>query len=197
MLRFSRAICAAVVALTIGACSPVSVVNTGDFIQTAAPAPPAPSLPANNVNLLNAFDYFARTGSQAGYYFTTPSGRWRCAILARLKAGCQTASGSDIGIAGEPKTVTDAHGQSTAPNTIVVDYNGAGGRFAALDRAEFTSPAGPAKPLPFNKVLAAAGFRCNAGESGVSCGSESTGQGFTFSAEGYTFRYTDVPANPR
>ena len=45
------------------------------------------------------------------------------------------------------------------------------------------------------KILAAAGFRCNVQESGVSCQSETSGKGFTFSAKGYTPQYTDVPAN--
>jgi hypothetical protein len=49
--------------------------------------------------------------------------------------------------------------------------------------------------LRFNRILAAAGFRCNVQESGVSCLSETSGKGFTFSAEGYTPQYTDVPAN--
>jgi hypothetical protein len=56
---------------------------------------------------------------------------------------------------------------------------------------------GPAKALPFNKILAAAGFRCNVQQASVACLSESTGNGFTFSADGYTLSYTDVPAPPR
>jgi hypothetical protein len=183
-------------ALAVGACSHISVVNTGDFVPTATTAPPRPTLPADDANLVNAHDYAAGADTQAGYYFTTPSGRWRCTILARLKAGCQAASGSDIGIAGEPKTVSNAADQSVAPNTIVVDFDG-DAHFAWVDRAEFSSPAGAPKALPFNKVLAAAGFRCNVAESGVSCASESTGNGFTFSAEGYTLQYTDVPAGAR
>ena len=54
---------------------------------------------------------------------------------------------------------------------------------------------GPAKVLQFNRILAAAGFRCNVQESGVSCLSELSGKGFTFSADGYTPQYTDVPAD--
>ena len=54
---------------------------------------------------------------------------------------------------------------------------------------------GPAKALPFNRILAAAGFRCNVADSGVSCQSDTSGKGFTFSAQGYTPQYTDVPAD--
>jgi hypothetical protein len=42
--------------------------------------------------------------------------------------------------------------------------------------------------------LAVAAFRCNVQEaSGISCLSEKTGKGFTFSADGYTLQYTDLP----
>ena len=48
--------------------------------------------------------------------------------------------------------------------------------------------------LPFNRILAVAGFRCNVQESsGISCLSETSGAGFTFSAEEYATSYVDVP----
>jgi hypothetical protein len=90
--------------------------------------------------------------------------------------------------------VTDAAGQPATPNAIVVPREG-DPRFAALEQPEFWLNPGPAKVLPFNRILAAAGFRCNVQESsGVSCVSERSGRGFTFSAEGYAPQYTDVPA---
>ncbi len=50
---------------------------------------------------------------------------------------------------------------------------------------EFGLDPGPATVLPFNRILAVAGFRCNVQEAtGISCMSELTGKGFTFSAEG-------------
>ena len=53
---------------------------------------------------------------------------------------------------------------------------------------------GPATVLPFGEVLAVAAFRCNVQEaSGISCLSEKSGRGFTFSADGFTFQYTDLP----
>ena len=49
--------------------------------------------------------------------------------------------------------------------------------------------------MAFNKILAVAGFRCNVQEQhGVSCLSELSGKGFTFSADGFVPQYTDVPA---
>ena len=48
--------------------------------------------------------------------------------------------------------------------------------------------------LPFNRTLAVARFRCNIQESkGVSCLSEASGKGFTFSADGFDLLYSEVP----
>jgi hypothetical protein len=196
--RFTSAALAAVAALTAAACSGGPVVNTGDTsAPTGAAASTAPpTTRPNNFNLVNAHDYFANSDGRAGYYFTTPSGRWRCAILPRSRAGCQSTSSpkSSMGIPGEPETVVNAQGVTHTPNAIVVEGVG-DAHFAWLEREEFTLVPGPANALQFNKILAAAGFRCNVQEAGVSCLSESTGKGFTFSAEGYTLQYTDVPGN--
>jgi hypothetical protein len=176
-----------VVAVLLAGCASTTVVNTGSpAAPTAAVAPTPPPTPASNANLVNAFDYVGHDDDVTGYYFTTPSGRWRCAILTRTKAGCQAASGwqSGVGVQGEPDDT----------NAIVVDDEG-DPRFVTLDEPEFWLQPGPAKALQFNKILAAAGFRCNVQESsGVSCMSESSGKGFTFSADGFTPQYTDVPA---
>ncbi|HEX2212148.1 MAG TPA: hypothetical protein VHH12_01525, partial [Mycobacterium sp.] len=48
---------------------------------------------------------------------------------------------------------------------------------------------------PFNRILVAAGFRCNVQESGVSCMSEASGKGFSFAPEGFVPHYTEVPAD--
>ena len=189
-----RAATAVAAALIATACAPQVVVNTKDTpTQTAAATPPPASTRPSNADLTNAHDFYATSSGQAGYYFTTPSGKWRCAILPRSQAGCQGASGSSLGVSGAPATVESADGQTHAPNAIVVDDEG-DPHFAWVEQPGFTVTPGPAKPLPLNKILAAAGFRCNVQEAGVSCASETTGNGFTFSAEGYTPRYTDLPA---
>ena len=143
------------VALLAAGCSGVRVVTTGDppvHTPTATSArPPLP--PLNNAHLVDAFDYVAHVNNTAGYFFTTPSGKWRCAIVPRTKAGC------------------------------------------SLEQPEFWLDPGPANKLQFNRILAVAGFRCNVQESGVSCVSEFTGKGFTFSSDGYELHYSDVPAN--
>jgi hypothetical protein len=196
--RSTPAVLAAVAAMTAAACTSGTVVTTGDTNDRAAPdTSTKPSVPPNNFNLANAYDFFAQSDGQAGYYFTTPSGRWRCAIVPHSKAGCQSASNprSNIGIPGEPETVPDEADGTDTPNAIEVESAG-DAHFGWLGTDEFTLVPGPANTLQFNKILAAAGFRCNVQEAGVSCLSESTGSGFTFSADGFTLQYTDVPASP-
>jgi hypothetical protein len=183
----SAVVAAAVLATGVTGCSAPTVVNTGEppaYPQAPLPVP-APSPPPSNAHLVDAFDYVAHVNGAAGYYFATPSGKWSCAILPRVKAGCQSASSwqSGLGITDEPDDV----------NAIVIERESEP-RFVALEQPEFWLDPGPANTLQFNRILAAAGFRCNVQESGVSCLSEKSGKGFTFSAEGYTPQYTDVPA---
>jgi hypothetical protein len=175
------------VAILAAGCSGERVVTTDEppvRAPTTTSAPP-PLRPLNNAHLVDAFDYVAHVNGAAGYYFATPSGKWSCAILPRVKAGCQSASSwqSGLGITDEPDDV----------NAIVVERESEP-RFVALEQPEFWLDPGPANTLQFNRILAAAGFRCNVQESGVSCLSEKSGKGFTFSAEAYTPQYTDVPA---
>jgi hypothetical protein len=181
------------VLLAVSGCSAERVVNTGEWESVPAPStsvtPPLP--PTNPTHLANAFDFVQNPNGHAAYYFSSPSGRWQCAILPRDKTGCQ-ATGGALSIAGAPDSVPDAAGQQSAPNAIVIDAAG-GAHFAALDDEEF-SPPDPAKVLPFNRTLAVARFRCNIQEAtGVSCLSEDSGAGFTFSADGYLPQYSEVP----
>jgi len=194
-MRCPPAVLVAMAALT-AACAPGPVVNTGDTSARTEPtaSTPAPPTPADNLHLANAYDFFASSGDQSGYYFTTPSGRWRCAILPHTQAGCQSASGSAMSVPGAPDSVTTAAGKSSAPNAMVIDNTG-DAHFAWLQPSEFSPVPGPAKVLEFNRVLDAAGFRCNVQDAGVSCLSELTVKGFTFSPDGYTLQYNDVPDN--
>ena len=179
--------------LAVTGCTTETVVNTGEWesaTATSTSAPPA--LPPTNPALLaNAFDFVEHPNGQAADYFATPSGRWQCAILPRDKAGCQ-ATGGALSIAGAPDTVPNAAGEETPPNAIVVKPQG-NAQFVAVDGTEF-SPPDPAVVLPFNRTLVVARFRCNIQEeNGVSCLSEESGKGFTFSADGYVPQYTEVP----
>lgn len=184
---------AAAAALAAAGCAEATVINTDEAAQrspvSSATAPPSFS----TANLVDAADYAAKVDGRTGYYFSTPSGRWRCAILPRHKAGCQSVSGLAAGmdIPGEPDGVPDGEGGTTAVNAIAVDRDH-DARFVVLTEPEFAlnNPT----VLPFGKALAVAGFRCNVQEeSGVSCLRELTGKGFTFSAEGFTLQYTDLP----
>lgn len=180
--------------LTAVGCSS-SVVNTNDAtppIETQA-TPTSTARPSNE-KLLNAFDYYVTNDATSGYYFITPSGSWRCVIVPLTWVGCQSVnSPARIGVAGAPQTVTDDKGQTVAPNAIVARTMGDPG-FASIPAAMFKPPTGTAKTLPYNKVLAAAGFRCNVSEQvGVSCFSEEAEHGFTFAADKVSWQYTDVP----
>lgn len=182
--------------LTAG-CSGGTVINTDESPAAAAPAGTSPTSapPRSNTHLANAFDYVAYPPGETTYYFTSPSGTWACAIIPRVHAGCQSATNfpSAMGITGEPDSVPDTAGETTTPNALVVPREGAA-KFVALEEPEFALDPGPAKVLPFNRILAVAGFRCNVQEaSGVSCLSELSDKGFTFSTDGFVPQYTDVP----
>jgi hypothetical protein len=186
------AVCALTAALTV-ACASHVVVNTGDSPSraetTASPSPTGRFDP----NLVNAHDFYVEADGAKGYYFTTPSGKWNCAILPRNEAGCQTAAGAQrLGIPGGPDTVRGPDGAVVAPNAIAVGDE-AGPGFTWLDRPGFSPTSAKPLTLAFNKTLAAAGFRCNVQDAGVSCLNEITRKGFTFSATGYLPQYTAVP----
>ncbi len=181
--------------LAISACSGPTVINTGEPHTPVAAPPAQPSLPpyATNAHLATAGEFYATSGTQQAYYFTTPSGRWRCAVIPHAQAGCQAAGSATLPITGVPTAVPGADGVAAAPNALAINRDG-DAQFIAAEGDPFSLQPGPAATLPFGTVLAVAGFRCNVQEaSGVSCGSEASGKGFTFSSDGYSLAYTDVP----
>ncbi|KUI35022.1 hypothetical protein [Mycobacterium sp. GA-2829] len=191
-MRASTFLPAGLVVLALTACSGPAVVTTDETGPTAS-APPAapPTPPLNNTNLANAFHFGAPVDGSTRYFFTTPSGRWECGVIPREQVGCQASGGAALGIDGAPETVPDAAGEETTPNALVVGRDGEPA-FVALDDPPFGLE--DAQVLRFNQILAVAGFRCNVQEAtGVSCLSERSGRGFTFSAEEYLPLYTDVP----
>lgn len=183
-------------AILAAGCSGERIVTTDEPPVTLPPSSTtaAPPAPPNSAHLVSAFDYVAHPAGTAVYYFTTPSGRWACAIVPRAKAGCQSASApqSSMNIAGQPETVPNAAGEPATPNAIVIEREGEP-RFVAMEQPEFVHD--ESKVLQFNRILVAAGFRCNVQEVGVSCMSEATGKGFTFAPEGFTPQYSEVPAD--
>ncbi|MGE2735169.1 hypothetical protein [Mycolicibacterium vaccae] len=187
-----------VLAVAAVACAGPTVVTTDDAAPpavTSSAAAPSTTV-RGNAHLANAFDFAADIDGQTAYYFVSPSGNWECAIVPRMYAGCQNARNtSRLGIAGAPATVPDTDDSPRAPNALIVEHDGAA-RFVARDGAPFGLNDGSATELPFNRILAVAGFRCNVQEStGISCLSERSGEGFTFSADGFRPGYTDVPVD--
>lgn len=182
--------------LALGCSGPV--VDTGEPPVTTKTTPPSPAPPQQPrvEHLVNGFDYAGEVNGATWYFFTTPSGRWECAIVPRVTAGCQAAGGqSSLGITGAPDSVLDAAGEESTPNAIEVPRDGEP-RFSAVDPPGFGLAEGTPAELPFNRVLSVAGFRCNVQEAtGVSCMSDKSRQGFTFSAEGFTPAYVEVPAD--
>lgn len=181
------------VAVAAAGCSGERIVTTDEpRVQTPVTTSKAPPPPPNAAHLVDAFDYVAHPDGTAVYYFTTPSGRWACAIVPRVKAGCMSATSwqSGMGVSGAPETVPDALGEPATPNALVVKREG-DAVFAALDEPEFVFDT--ANVLPFNRILIAAGFRCNVQESGVACMSEASGKGFSFAPDGFVAQYTEVP----
>lgn len=185
---------AVAVPLTLAGCTSPTIVNNDEPRPEAAATPTTTAAPAlNSTNLANGFDYGLPVDGVTQYFFTTPSGRWQCAIVPRVRAGCQATGGADLDVAGAPDKVPGPDGEDTAPNAIVLDRDG-DAIFSAVEGTPFAPEPGPAVVLRFNQILAAAGFRCNVQEeSGISCLSERSGKGFTFSTEAFTPRYVDVP----
>lgn len=178
-------------ALLTTACAESVVVNSGDTPPRAQNPAPTTTTGRTDPALVNAADYYVTADGLKGYYFTTPSGKWSCAILPHSTAGCQAAAGA-LGIPGEPETVENNDGEAVAPNAIAIADEGDAG-FTWLAPPGFSLKSGQPQVLDFNKTLAAAGFRCNVQEAGVSCLNETTKNGFTFSPNGFVPHYTAVP----
>ncbi|PPJ36379.1 hypothetical protein C5E45_20215 [Nocardia nova] len=185
-----------VVAATLGGCGSAPENGTADHGATTSSHAATGSIPG--VVPADPNSYRADSGGVDGYYFTSPSGLWRCAIIPgghNPQAGCQPSTNTrpDMGVAGAP-TVEDqfTHGQAQ-PNAIRVDRS-SGPRFDHLGQAIFWLTPGEAQMLPYNSPLTAGGFTCNTQETGVSCRDDQSGRGFTFSTAGFSMSYSDVEA---
>ncbi|MBV7703957.1 hypothetical protein NOVA_14345 [Nocardia nova] len=181
---------------TIGGCGSVRDGDTAGQGATSSSSAATGSSP--QVVPADPNSYRADSGGVEGYYFTSPSGLWRCAIIPgghNPQAGCQPSTNTrpDMGVAGAP-TVEDqfTHGQAQ-PNAILVDRS-SGPRFDHLGQAIFWLTPGEAQILPYNTPLTAGGFTCNTQETGVSCRDDQSGRGFTFSTAGFSMRYSEVEA---
>lgn len=160
---------------------------------------PASTATQAPTNLVNANDYLALSEGTRGYYFVTPSGKWRCAIVSFAStppamAGCQPGDNTQpsIGVPGAPASVPSPIGSTAAPNAIQIKQ-GQDPQFAYRGQADFWRiPTEATKVLDYGSTLDAGGFQCNVQQAGVSCKDNSTGKGFTFSDQGYEWTYTPV-----
>ena len=195
IVHVSWAVAVGCLVLVAAGCGSATVVNTDEPWTPAQTASAAPQLPQHRDNrrLADGAEFYIATPDQKAYHFSTPSGRWQCAIVPQTSAGCQPADESALSISGAPTEVPGPDGTATTPNTVLIDRHG-DVQFVVADPVLYSVTPGPAVTLPFGQVLMAAGFRCNVQEAtGISCGSETSAKGFTFSADGYTPVYTDVP----
>lgn len=187
--------------LLAAGCGSPTVVNTGEPWTPVETSSPPSGLPAHRTNeqLADASEFYFPAETPKVYRFVTPSGRWQCEIVPHASAGCRAVTASRLPISGAPTSVPGPDGEPRTPDTILIDRV-SDVRFVAIAADENatgtdsdTDTDTPIVTLPFGTVLQVAGFRCNVQEAtGVSCGSESSGKGFTFSADGYTAVYTDV-----
>ncbi|WP_230595463.1 hypothetical protein [Rhodococcoides fascians] len=203
---------AAAIAMSVTACasavspSPVaeptqSAESQSSGFVTIVPEPSEqePAEATSEPNLVDPSPFAVYAGGAAGYYFTTPSGLWRCAILGdsaqrgpdERMTGCQPKTSTDMAVAGAPQVQQFGSSKMGAPNAILVNAVEPA-RFASLSQALFWRMDGLTPVLPYGETLAVDGFTCNVQESGVSCRSDNTGHGFQFSTNGYVFEYAEA-----
>ncbi|GAB3623065.1 hypothetical protein GCM10027418_11470 [Mariniluteicoccus endophyticus] len=122
---------------------------------------------------------YAKDGA---HYFTSASGRIRCAILARgeMGAGCQMF----VKVANLPQC---SDMDSNAP----MAYGGtAGARARCANQGCFITEG--AAVLPYGSSIAVSGYTCTSSEAGMRCVETASGRGFTMAVEGaHTFRADD------
>lgn len=185
--------------------------STGSYTASAAetpsavaPAPPAPP-PAPTADA-STFWYdgtSTRTGPARGYFFQSPSGKWRCAIIDRfydgIGAGCEAVNSRLMPVPGAPLVPANDLPQNLVPPSSLIMKPNHGPEFIKLGQPYLVRPEDPTPVLGYGLTLTGLGFTCNTQESGISCRNDQSGQGFTFSSKGYRFEYTPVspaPADP-
>lgn len=175
---------------TVGDGQPVSDGRSVGTVSPASTSVALSNMAVPGTAVADARTYFANSGGIDGYYFTTPTGRWHCAIIVGGEphmAGCQpsTNTGAGIGVKGAPTVESNYSHKQVPPDTILIE-RGSEPRFAVLRQAVFRLASEQAKVLPYNTSLSADGFTCTARDSGVSCADDASRKGFTFSTEGFS-----------
>lgn len=195
-------------ALTTASCAN-QVTPTGpdkDALSASATSTPAEAAPDRDATtlvpaLVDPAGFQYTSGGQAGYFFTTPSGLWRCAILTASAqsgadtqmAGCQPKTSTDIDVEDAPLVADHGSDNLVRPNAILVNRTD-DPRFARLSQALFWRTDGTTPVLPYGQTLSTDGFSCNVQETGVSCRSDTSTRGFSFSTHGFDYRYVEALA---
>lgn len=138
------------------------------------------------------------TGPNAGYFFLSPSGKWRCAIVERLYdgpgAGCESTTGRNMPVRGAPLVPANDIPDNLVPPSSIVMISGEEPRFIRLGQPYLDRPQEPTPTLDYGQNLTGLGYTCNTQETGISCRNDGSGRGFTFSSKGFAFEYTPVAA---
>ena len=169
--------------------SPTVTVTTTVGVSTAPTSPeeadmaePSASKPA--AGAVNPVDY----GVGGNYYFTSPSGKWQCAILAALpesETGCHgpfPASVPRVPGSGAPDTMV-------APNAVVMSTRNQKAMLISMGDARFYPESRNSRALPYGRALTVGPITCTIDEAtGVSCDDTKTYHGFTVSETAVTLR---------
>jgi hypothetical protein len=95
-------------------------------------------------------------------------------------------------VPGIPSATNNDGTTSSRPPNVLAIRESADASVEWLDQPIWEDATAPAV-LPDGAVLSAGGITCNTQAGTVSCREDSGGKGFTMSATGYRFTYTDIP----
>ena len=167
-----------------------TVTVTTTVGQSAAPTSPVeadmaePSSSKLASGAVNPADYAVG----GNYYFTSPSGKWQCAILA-------AQPDSETGCHGHfPDFVPRVPGSGApevmvAPNAVVMSTRNQKAMLISVGDARFYPESRNSRPLPYGRTLTVGPITCTIAEAtGVSCDDTKTDHGFTVSETAVTLR---------
>ena len=141
---------AALIAAPVTACASESPTDTQPLVTRAAETttqPPAPDTAPPDTPHADPASYRYESGGVVGYYFTTPSGLWRCGDSG------QPHVSQAMNVAGAPLVPDHFNGKSVAPNAILVNATDHA-RFASSSQALFWRPTGDAPVVALRSDVA-------------------------------------------
>ncbi|WP_435591388.1 PASTA domain-containing protein [Nocardia sp. bgisy118] len=186
VMRAAAAFAATLTVLLSGCSSGNSDTATAPTTTTQVPAAPAAAAtpttsakPADTAEYRQDDDGFGR----AGYFFTSPSGAFSCAIFD----ASVSAYGVPVGAACQGRAATPAGAQDCAqPEGLQAPVPGLGvgpsgtNFFCIAGSPLFTTTS---TVLPYGSSLTANGYTCHSAQNGVSCSENLNGKGFRVSRE--------------